>query len=336
MTPQETEISVIDPISPAIERVKTVLFQPFVLQRWFVIGFCAWLAFLGSGGGGVPTNFPSEQQLDEPQFQEFLHQVEEFVVNNLFWIIPLAITVVLFIIALMVLLTWLSSRGRFMFLHCVALNKAEIKAPWQKFGTQGNSLFLFRIVLGVISFAVIMLLVALLIVIGVLLFAGGGGPNPLGIILMVLLAIFLVIPTLIFFALIDKFTMDFVVPIMFLRQGTCMAAWREFWQLLTGNKGRFTIYILFQILIFLAVGIIGASVACVFTILLSCVTCGIACCFMMMPLINILFFLVYGYIITVLLLPLSVFQRSYSLIYLRQYDPGYDVFAPEPAEIQAV
>ncbi len=274
--------------------------------------------------------------MDESQVQEALHHVEEFVVNNLFWLIPLAITVVLFIIALIVLLTWLSSRGHFMFLHCVAQNKAEIKAPWQKFGTQGNSLFLFRIVLGVIFFAVIMLLVALLIVIGVLLFAGGGGPNPLGIVLMILLTIFLVIPTLIFFALIDKFTSDFVVPIMFLRQGTCMAAWREFWQLLTGNKGRFTIYILFQVLIFLVVFIIGASVSCIFTCLLVLFTCGIACCFMIMPLINILFFIFYGYIITVLLLPLSVFKRSYSLIYLRQYDPGYDVFAAEPGEIQAV
>ncbi len=337
MTPQETRISVIDPISPAIERVKTVLFQPFVLRRWFVIGFCAWLAFLGSGGGGGggPTNFPSEQQWDEPQVQESLHHVEEFLVNNLFWIIPLAIIVVLLIIALIVLLTWLSSRGHFMFLHCVALNKAEIKVPWSKFSKQGNSFFLFRIVLGVISFAVIMLLVAMLIVIGVLLFAGGGDPHPLGIILMVLLAFLLIIPIFIFFALIGKFTRDFVVPIMFLRQGTCMAAWREFWTLLAGNKGKFTVYILFQIVIAIAVGVIGASVACLFLVLLVCFTCGAACCFLGIPLLNIPFVLVFGYLVTVLLLPLHVFGRSYSLLYLRQYGTEYDVFGPEPAEIQA-
>lgn len=333
MTPQETKISVIDPISPAIERVKTVLFQPFVLRRWFVIGFCAWLAFLGSGGGSGPNfNFNIGGQQYETSSDSF-HHVKEFLIENLYWILPLAITVFVIFIIIGFVITWLSSRGHFMFLHCVALNKAEIKIPWYKFSKQGNSFFLFRIVLGLISFAVIMLLVAMLTVIGVLLFAGGE-PHPLGVILMVLLAIFLIIPTIIFFSLIGKFTRDFVVPIMFLRQGTCMAAWREFWQLLTGNKGKFTIYILFQILIFLAVGIIGASVACLFLVLLVCVTCGIACCFLGIPLLNIPFALVVGYLVTVLLLPLSVFGRSYSLLYLRQYGSSFDVFGPELAEIQ--
>jgi len=338
MTPQENQISVIDPISPAIERVKTILFQPFVLRRWFVIGFCAWLAFLGSGaGGGAPNfNFPGGQQWNEHQVKESIHHGKEVVVNNLFWIIPVAIFVTLIIIVIGFVFTWLSSRGHFMFLHCVALNKAEIKAPWYKFRKQGNSLFLFRIVVGLISFAIVMMLIAILVVIGIIMFAGGGGENPLGIMFMVLLAICLIIPTAVIFALIGKFTRDFVVPIMFLRQGTCMAAWREFWPLLTDNKGRFTIYILFQIVIALAIGVISASVACIFSCLFMGVTCGIACCLMVIPLINIVFFFAYGYIMTVLLLPLSVFGRSYSLLYLRQYGTGYDVFVSEPATTLAV
>lgn len=43
-------VSVIDPISPAIERVKLMLFRPFDLQKWLIIGFCAWLAYLGRRG----------------------------------------------------------------------------------------------------------------------------------------------------------------------------------------------------------------------------------------------------------------------------------------------
>ncbi len=50
--PQIPSISVIDPINPAIERVRTILFRPFDLGKWFVIGFCAWLAQLGNAGGG--------------------------------------------------------------------------------------------------------------------------------------------------------------------------------------------------------------------------------------------------------------------------------------------
>jgi hypothetical protein len=315
MTPQESQISVIDPISPAIEKVKTILFRPFDIGKWFVIGFCAWLAYLGSGGG-PSFNFPGGQQRHGPHGEVF-HNAKEVIIENLFWILPLAITITVIIIVIGFVITWLSSRGHFMFLHCVALNKAEVVAPWRKFKKQGNSLFLFRIVVGLISFAVVLLLIAMLVVIGVLLFAGGGDPNPLGIIFMVLFAFCLIVPTAIVFALIGKFTRDFVVPIMFLRQGTCMTAWREFWPMLTGNKGRFTLYILFQIVIALAVGII--VMACV------CITCCCLGCILAIP-----------YIGTVLMLPVLVFYRSYSLLYLRQYGPSFDVFGPEPDTTLAV
>jgi hypothetical protein len=315
MTPQENQISVIDPISPAIEWVKTILFRPFDLGKWFVIGFCAWLAYLGERGG-PNFNFRFGGQQHGPSGESF-HHAKEVIIESLFWIIPVAIVVTLVIIVIGFVMTWLSSRGRFMFLHCVALNKAEVVAPWHKFSKQGNSLFLFRIVVGLISFAIVMMLIAMLVVIGILLFAGGGGPHPLGIIFIVLMAICLIIPTALVFALINKFTRDFIVPIMFLRQGTCMAAWREFWPLLTGNKGKFTIYILFQIVIALAVGVIIVAGVCI--------TCCCLGCILAIP-----------YIGTVLMLPILVFDRSYSLLYLRQYGTGYDVFSSEPATTLAV
>jgi len=315
MTPQENQISVIDPISPAIEWVKTILFRPFDLGKWFVIGFCAWLAFLGEGGGpNFNFNF-GRQRHGAPG--EVFHNAKEVVIENLFWIIPAAITVTVLIIAIGFVITWLRSRGRFMFLHCVALNKAEVVTPWHKFRKQGNSLFLFRIVLGLISFSIVMLLIAMLVVIGILMFAGRGDPNPLSILFLVLLVFCFIVPTAIVFGLIGKFTRDFVVPIMFLRQGTCMAAWREFWPLLTGNKGRFTIYILFQIVIALAVGVVVMAGVCI--------TCCCLGCILAIP-----------YIGTVLMLPILIFDRSYSLLYLRQYGTGFDVFAPEPDTALAV
>jgi hypothetical protein len=315
MTPQETKISVIDPISPAIDRVKTILFRPFDAGKWFIIGFCAWLAYLGRGGS-PRFNFGGGRQRYGPP-GESLHHAREFLIENLFWILPVVVTVTLILIIVGFVFTWLSSRGHFMFLHCVALNKAEVVAPWRKFKKQGNSLFLFRIVVGLISFAIVMMLIAMLVVIGVLLFAGRGEPNPLGIIFLGLFAFCLIIPTAIIFALIKKFTRDFVVPLMYLRQVTCITAWREFWKLLTGNKGKFALYILFQIVIAMAVGIV--IMACV------CITCCCLGCILSIP-----------YIGTVLLLPILIFDRSYSVLYLRQYGSSFDVFGSEAATALAV
>lgn len=303
MASQYDKISVIDPIAPAIERVKTVLFRPFDLGRWFVIGFCAWLAYLGKGGGGGNGfNFPHDEEL-----KQAIEQAKYFVTENLFWILPAAIFVVMLMVVIGLVLIWLSSRGRFMFLHCVAANKAEVKNPWSKFGKHANGLFLFRVLLGLIGAASILPFIIAIVFFAVILSHRGAHIVPaMGILMFVLIIITLAL----IFSLVKKFTTDFVVPIMFLRTTSCVAAWREFLTILSANKARFVLYILFQIVIGL----------CISTIILAaaCLTCCCACCILAIP-----------YIGTVLLLPIFVFKRAYSLYYLRQFGPQFDVFSSE-------
>jgi hypothetical protein len=301
MNEQDMKVSVLDPISPAIERVKTILFRPFDLGKWFVIGFCAWLACLGSGPrGNFNFNYRPHHELERA-----VHEAKEFVAANLAWIIPAAVVVVLLIVGIGLVITWLNSRGRFMFLHCVALDKAEIKNPWTKFGRHGNSLFLFRIVMGLIGAAMVLPCIAAIVIIVAAL--SHRGPN-IGVIAGAAMFVLIIIAISVVFLLIEKFTMDFVVPIMFLRTTSCVTAWREFLTVLSANKGRFVLYILFQILIGLCVGVIVIG--------LICVTCCCAACILAIP-----------YIGTVLVLPLIMFQRAYSLYYLRQFGPRFDVFS---------
>ena len=176
---QQNRVSVIDPVTPAIDRVKLILFRPFELRKWFVIGFCAWLAYLGAGGGGggggggrgggPPYNVPHEQTQAKEQIKEGIETAKYYVSNNLYWIIPVTVIVVVVFILIGLLIAWLNSRGKFMFLHCVATNKAEVAVPWHKFRQQGNSLFLFRIVLGIISFVVVIVPVIGIVVLVVMM-----------------------------------------------------------------------------------------------------------------------------------------------------------------------
>lgn len=300
-----SNISVIDPIAPAIERVRVILFRPFDLKKWFVIGFCAWLAYLGKGGGGGGGGRGGGKPCN---INEALIQVKEFILDNLYWILPLVIIIAVVGIALWLLFSWLSSRGQFMFLYCIAQNKAEVKHPWHKFRWHANSLFAFRIVLGLVALAAIGLpLVIIGFLIAEMVSAGAPSIGPVCGIVITVLAI-IVISIVLF--LIKKFTMDFVVAIMYLRITSCTSAWREFLALLSANKGRFTLYILFQILIAIVIGMIIMAAICL--------TCCIAGCIMAIP-----------YIGTVLLLPILVFSRSYSLLYFRQYGSQFDVFLPE-------
>ena len=82
--------------------------------------------------------------------------------------------------------------------------------------------------------------------------------------------------------------------------------------ILSVNKARFVLYILFQIVIAIVIGVIISMGFC------------IGCCFCCASLL-----LLIPYIGTVILLPVLVFKRAYSLLYLQQFGPEFDVFRPE-------
>jgi len=309
-------VSVIEPIGPAIERVRTVLFRPFDLGKWFVIGLSAWLAQLGpggngggGGGGGDSRGGGSRQPADITEEVRHGYEVtREYVAANLHWILPVAIIALIVVISVWLLVTWLSSRGRFTFLYCVAQNKGEFSDPWRLLRPHGNSLFAFRVGLGLMWFFTMIAFVAAG---GVLAFfahqtLGFTAVTILGLVMCGLLAF----ATIVVFGIIAAFTTDFVVPIMYLRRLRCRPAWRAFLEVLSENKGRFFVYLLFQIIIGIALGAMAIGMVCF---------CCFACCLVAIP-----------YVGTVLLLPLSVFRRSYSLYYLAQYGSEFNAIAPEP------
>jgi hypothetical protein len=309
------QISVVEPLNPALEHVKKMLFQPFDIAKWFVIGFCAWLAGLGESGGGANfggNNFGQSNNgnMSADQLRHALERARDFTMDNLYWIVPVAIFAFLFLMVLWVLILWPNSRGKFMFLHCVALNKAEVVEPWNKYAGPAMSLFWFRIVWGLLAMLLLFPTAGMVVVL-VLNMIMHGGPIMAGVLLVAGLAL-MILFLVVVFALIEKFMVDFVVPIMYLRGGTCLEAWGELWKLLCGHAGLFILYILFQIVIGMVIGLIV-----VFAILLTCCLAG---CLMIIP-----------YIGTVLLLPVLVFKRSFSLYFLRQFGPEYDVFPPAPA-----
>jgi hypothetical protein len=291
-------------VSQAIDRAKRLLFRPFDLGKWFTIGFCAWLARLGEAGFNMNYRYGSRRDGD---FRHDWERAREYVMNNLYWILPLAVVLVFISLVFWVAFKWLSSRGKFMFLHCVALEKAEVSVPWHKFAREGNSLFGFRLVLGLIGMVTMLPVVAIAFLV-VMKMVNRGEPDVRSILVLVGLVLILLAIGMVFFV-IAKLTTDFVVPIMFLRAGKCLAAWRELLGLISMNFPGFVLYLLFQVVLGMAIGAL--------VVIAILVTCCCAGCLMIIP-----------YLGTVLLLPILVFKRAYSLHYLAQYGPKFDVFPP--------
>jgi hypothetical protein len=296
--------SVIEPIGPAMERVKEVLLRPFDIGKWFAIGLCAWLAQLGEGGLSSVFRLPgnSDGNLKE-EAEKVYQQVEPYMDI----VIGVAIALAVLLAAVCIVLLWLRCRGRFMFLNSVVRNTDEVAPPWHEFSGEANSLFWFLLVFGIVASVVLTVIAGGTAAAGMTMWHTGDAGRAGAIVLCAVVALLVFMPLAITAAVIAKFTNDFVVPIMYLRRQGWRQAWGEFRHLLGNNKGSFALYILLQIALSMATGAL--------VVVAVCLTCCTAFCLLAIP-----------YIGTVALLPIAVFLRSYSLYYLAQYGPQFDVF----------
>jgi len=307
------QIEFIEPFSRAMNRMKVALFNPFNLNKWFVVGFNAFLAGLLDGYHGGSGSPGSKHRGRIDNFGEFLDlpgRGWEWLTNHPGWIIVIAAGL-LFIIALLVTLTWLSSRGTFMFLDNVVQNKAEIANPWKQYKTEGNSLFLWRLGFGLICLMMFVALAVVFFTIASQLYADSYDPQiPIPLIAGLGLLFLLLI---IILAYISLFLKDFVAPIMYKHRITATRAWGRFLPLLKQYPFHFIVYGIFVLVLTLLV-VIGIVLAAVMT-----------CCVGFLV-------LVIPYIGTVVTLPAWYTFRSFSLEFLAQFGNDFNVFPPPPVE----
>jgi len=178
-------------------------------------------------------------------------------------------------------------------------------APWHEFRREGNSLFLYSLLVG---FAVLLALALVGLPIWLPLLAGQDLPSGPGFVLMMIALVSVVVALSVVLALITTL----MVPIMYRRRCGAFAAFRAALAMTADEPAAVILYLLFVVALWIA----GALLACVVT----CVTC----CLAAVP-----------YLGTVILLPIDVFFASYLLLFMRQFGPDFDVWAnivtPAPA-----
>jgi hypothetical protein len=298
MNGSEPKIEIFKPFGEAFELMKKILFQPFDLRKWLIIGFAAFLASLS---GGFTSSFNPlsrwSTREDNKAIAESFHDVwSEGKIE--WWVIALIAAGALMILALVLVVAWVGARGRFIFTDCIVRNRAAIVVPWKEFRVEANSFFMFSVLafLTLITFAIVgMLGLALPLILR------GHGARP-GTALLIAFCFFLfVLVCLVFgFAL----TLQLMIPVMYRQRCRAMDAFGQTLKLIGAHSGPVLLYMLF----FLVLVIAAAMISCA----LTCVTCCIAA----IP-----------YIGAVILLPIPVALGAFSLLFLRQFGPDYDVWA---------
>jgi hypothetical protein len=292
------QIEIIAPFKAAFEWMKAMLFRPFDIGRWLTIAFAAFIAGGTGGSGGGNFGRVGQWRNQDWKYRMTSHgdwQIEPWVV------IALIAAIVIFALIVGLILAWVTSRGRFVFTDCIVRNRAAIVEPWKEFRREGNSFFLF----------VVIVFFGTLFVLGLLGLVGWGlfmvlhpsGENAPGLIVFIGVILVLVLIWLIASMFVGLIA-SFMIPVMYRRRCGAGEAFRDVMRLILANPKPFILFLLFGIALGIAVAIIGTLVACM------------TCCVGALP-----------YISTVLLLPAIVWLAAYRLLFIRQFGDQYDVWA---------
>ena len=313
------QIKFFDPLSNAWSRMTSALFKPFDIGKWFAVGFTAFLAHLlefgNSGGKGGKEGIGNFSMHD---FFSIPETVKDWMMEHPGWVSLIIIGIIVLII-IIVVLTWLGSRGKFMFLDNVIHDRKLIKVPWREYKVQGDSLFLWRLAFGAVVIFIFGFYIwfcystlqemyfeyaadEVLITYGIFM--------AIGLLILIILTIY-----------IKLFLNDFVVPIMYKKGQKTMVAWGHFMALFSKARGYFLLYGILMVFLFICVFIV--------VMLFGLLTCCIGFILLVIP-----------YIGSVITLPISYTFRAFSVEFLEQFGPDYKFFpqttnsentSPEPA-----
>lgn len=303
-------VSYLGPLQRAIGRARSILFTPFRLETWLVLGFAAFLSEWFSGGWGATW------QHNARKWHYGWHPggagLPAFHVHDLLPVLvwgPLLAGLILLAIVACIVFLWLGSRGKFVFLEGVAHGRAAIVEPWHRHAHLGNSLFLWK--LGFTILAGLVMIGLVFATIGTALLGWLGFHERVAMAPPIIGGLVLVGFVALLLAFVSLLLDHFVVPLMYRHGLRANDAWRRFLPLFREHLGQFVLYALFVLVLFLVVG--AAVVAVGFA------TCCIGFLLMVLP-----------YVGQVVLLPVYVAYRALGPEFLAQFGPEFQVFTSAP------
>lgn len=297
----------------ALARMKELLFRPFSFLQWATFACCAWVCSLGAPvvfrvsteqSGSPAQNMEQLSAAALKAFQESCAQLVQSFSSSRAWT-QTCLAILLYLL-LFVWLCWIRNRGEFMLLHKWYAPQDRLFIGWQLSRRPAHSLFLWRIVVYVIAlFCILPIFGSLYRNIIVPYVASGFSPDSLPFrnpqFLYGLLGIALISVTSLS---LQGMATEFVVPLLYWHpELSALKAWRIVWTFFCRYPGRvFGFYLLQFALCF----VWGGLYLLLFLVLL--------------PLGGMYLFSL-PFVSDFLLLPMTLFFRSYSVYFLSSWQP---------------
>lgn len=342
---------VIESISEAWARTRSLLLSSFDPGRWLKYGFVAMLgaatvSFGGTGysppvGSSWPGGVGDSGEIGSigPEAIGPLLNALQWISENVAALLMLGLGLILIWIVLFFVFLYIRSVFRFIFVECVAADREPlIGASWWNHSARGLSLLVWYVAVGLLPLALLALALAPIVASVALMATGEVLPIGLGIGGLIAIASTTMV-ALALLVLIRALTEDLLVPAMYARRCGVIEGWRHVARAWRGHLWNVVLFYVLKFVLGIGAGIVAGIVSLFSLVLLvlpaltlvglgalvaiSGVDPKVALVSLIGPALVLMVTggAVYGYIFNVLLLPVSVFFQAYALSFVGKMDP---------------
>jgi hypothetical protein len=286
-------VSVLGAADRAIQETRRRLF-PARLDRWFTLGFIAFLEQCGEGAGSGWTNIPTPGGGSSgggdgggAEGGGGVDPVLTFIAEHVLLVVAIAAAVLVVVLAVTAIVAWIKSRGTFMYLDSVATGRADLGRSWREHSERASSYFTWLFGTNVVFLLGVLVLLVPVVWSAVRLLRHGRDTGAIAVLAasIVALLLFALLGALLGIAL-----RDFVAPLQWSSRLPCGGALRLFLGIAAAHPGVFIVFVLAKMVFAVLSGVTAMLVGCV------------TCCCGLMPVVR-----------QTILQPLFYFERRWSL-----------------------
>lgn len=293
-----------EPLDHALDHMRRLMFRPFDAGIWASFGVIIFLEMLL--WNWWPYAVGSDLNVGGVSFQldglpEPLEEGASFAALHILAVAGVAAVTLLMGALVVILFTWVSSRGQLMIVRAVALGDSRIGVNWNETRPLSRSLFVFRLVVNLLGLAY---LFGLALLCGLALFAVSLFSSIEASTLIAILspAVCLGFLGMAAWSVVNALLREFVVPLMIRFDAPCGEGWRILRLVAKGNVPAILLYFIVRFALRLFIGM-AAFLAGYFT------------CFIgFIPVVH-----------QTLLAPFYVFERSFGLFVLQSLGPDFQM-----------
>lgn len=318
----------VDNLGDAIDVTRNFL-TPIRASMWLKLAII--VLFVSSLGGGFPAGAPTgDPQVSDAGVDEATDELDITADELVLALVMLAVIG----LAFWLVLGFIGAILEFVFIKSLVSSEVHVRQYARDNLGRGIHLFGFRVAVS---------LGAGLLVAGppVLLYVSGVGLDAVGPVTVVAFFGYALLVGLLY-AVVRRFTSEFVAPVMLLQERGILDAWRRYWQTLRDNPGEYGVYlVLIWILQFVGQIAAGFVIAIAAIVLAIPFVIAMFVLFLLGPIgwaiavfAGIFAFLLFLLLIGLVWTPLETYFKYYALLVLGDTDPELDLIPEQRAAVR--